>query len=95
MNALSVFACPVLFDLESPWGKSFPMCSELITIKLPPTLLASIMAQRCSLGNIVSDVAFILDALMCVSHGIGTKRASGSSSMEGSWYRGMSGKVLG
>lgn len=95
MNALSVFACPVLFDLESPWGESFPMCSELITIKLPPTLLASIMAQRCSLGNIVSDVAFIFDALICVSHGIGTKRASGSSSMEGSWYIGTSGKVLG
>lgn len=73
----------------------FPVCSEFITIKLPLTLLASIMAQRCSLGNIVSDVAFILDALMCVSHGIGTKRASDSSSVEGSWYRGTSGKALG
>lgn len=74
---------------------SFPVCSEFITIKLPLTLLASIMAQRCSLGNIVSDVAFILDALMCVSHGFGTKRASDSSSVEGSWYRGTSGKALG
>lgn len=70
---------------------SFPVCSELITIKLPLTFLASIMAQRCSLDNIVSDVAFILDVPMCVSHGVGAKRASGSSSIEGSLYRGMGG----